>query len=224
MADDIADRITYLAGLSLGQASESTGFAVLERRKAKTAAGRWSEAEYAVRHLVRFPPGMPYAGVVEELKVLFATPPLKGAVLLVNQTVVGRSVFDLFRLGVPGASVRGLAVTAGHAAGKDDKGGLLVPKKDLVGVLQVLLQGKRLKVAPALSFAATLAEELQQFRLKAVPLTDAAVEWRERPHDDLVLAVAVAAWQGERHTPFLFALIDHGPPVQARWLPSDWSP
>jgi hypothetical protein len=25
---------------------------------------------------------------------------------------------------------------------------------------------------------------------------DAAIEWRERPHDDLVLAVAIAVWIG----------------------------
>jgi hypothetical protein len=44
----------------------------------------------------------------------------------------------------------------------------------------------------------TLADELQHFRLKTLPTTEDALEWRERPHDDLVFAVAVAAWQGER--------------------------
>jgi hypothetical protein len=40
---------------------------------------------------------------------------------------------------------------------------------------------------------------LQHFQLKSVPMAqDALLEWRERPHDDLVLAVAVAAWQAER--------------------------
>jgi hypothetical protein len=129
---------------------------------------------------------------------VFAEPPLKDSLLVIDQTAVGRHVYDLFRNGRTGASVWGLAVTAGHSAGKDDRGGDLVPKKDLVGVLQVLLQGKRLKVAQGLEMAGTLAEELQQFRLKAVPLTENAQEWRERPHDDLVFAVAVAAWQGER--------------------------
>jgi hypothetical protein len=77
-------------------------------------------------------------------------------------------VYELFWNGWTGASVQGLAVTAGHMAGKDDRGGQLVPKKDLVGALQVLLQAKRLKVAQGLEHAATLAEELQQFRLKTV--------------------------------------------------------
>jgi hypothetical protein len=78
-----------------------------------------------------------------------------------------------------------------------------VPKKDLVGVLQVLLQERRLKVAPALEHAATLAGELQHFQLKTVPLKPDVLEWRERPHDDLVLAVAIAAWLADRPVPFL---------------------
>jgi hypothetical protein len=31
-----------------------------------------------------------------------------------------------------------------------------------------------------------------------IEASEAAVSWREREHDDLVLAVALAAWQGER--------------------------
>jgi hypothetical protein len=114
-------------------------------------------------------------------------------------------------------------VTAGHSAGKDDRGGNLVPKKDLVGVLQVLLQAKGLKVAQHLAFAGTLAEELQQFRMKTAPLTDDVVEWRERPHDDLVLAVAVAAWHGERPCPFFFAVLHPGTPVRPRWGSGWWA-
>jgi hypothetical protein len=92
----------------------------------------------------------------------------------------------------------------------------LIPKKDLVGVLQVLLQAKRLKVAEALEHAATLAEELQQFRMKTVPLTDDVVEWRERPHDDLVLAVAVAAWRAEQPSSLFFIRRDTGPAAPPR--------
>lgn len=154
---------------------------------------------------------------------MFAKPPLKGSVLLIDQTAVGRNIYDLFRHGRTGASAWGLAVIAGHSAGKDDRGGNLVPKKDLVGVLQVLLQGKRLKVAQGLGHAATLAEELQQFRLKTVALTDDLVEWRERPHDDLVLAVAIAAWQGERGTGFGVIVLDSGCEVpRPPWWRNRW--
>jgi hypothetical protein len=191
MADDTPDeRITYVAGLSLGQASEASGFAVLERRCRQGKYGDTGDATYAIRHLVRYPPGTPYAAIVAAVTGVFAEKPLKDSVLIIDRTAVGRGVYDLFLYGNTGAGVWGLAVTAGHSAGTDDRGGDLVPKKDLVGVLQVLLQGKRLTVAQGLEFAGTLAEELQQFRLKTVSLTDDVVEWRERPHDDLVFAVA----------------------------------
>jgi hypothetical protein len=210
------ERVSYVAGLSLGQANESTGFAVLERRCPEADGRTRTEAAYAVRHLVRYPPGTPYAAIVGALTGVFADKPLKGSPLMVDQTAVGRGVYELFWNGRTGASVQGLTVTSGFGAGTDDRGGQLVPKKDLVGALQVLLQAKRLKVAPALEYATTLAEELQQFRLKAVPLTDDVVEWRERPHDDLVFAVAVAAWQGERHSPLFFIRLDKGAAVRPR--------
>ncbi|HEX3149844.1 MAG TPA: hypothetical protein VHR66_17335 [Gemmataceae bacterium] len=110
--------------------------------------------------------------------------------------------------------MRGVTVSAGHAVASDERGGWLVPKKDLVGVLQVLLQEKRLKVAPALDQAQTLAEELQQFQMRAISLDPSAVEWRERPHDDLVLAVAVAAWQSEQYTPAFVLFVESGPPPE----------
>jgi hypothetical protein len=220
MADD--ERVTYVAGLSLGQASEATGLAVLERRCRQGRYGDTGAAAYAVRHLVRYPPGTPYAAIVGALTGVFAEPPLRDSPLVIDQTAVGRNVYDLFQYGRTGAGVRGLVVTAGHSAGQDDRGGELVPKKDLVGVLQVLPQGKRLQVAKGLEMAGTLADELQQFRLKAVPLTDDVVEWRERPHDDLVLAVAVAAWQRERG-PGFFVLAFEGEPVPVRrWLTPGW--
>jgi hypothetical protein len=85
-----------------------------------------------------------------------------------------------------------------------------------------LLQSKRLKVAQGLGMAGTLAEELQQFRLKAVPLTEDVVEWRERPHDDRVLAVAVAAWYGERYTSVGVIVLDAGADVRPRWHSGWW--
>jgi hypothetical protein len=178
------------------------------------------DAGYAVRHLARFPPGTPYVAVVEGLKAAFAEPPLQHSTLLVDQTAVGRRVFELVREGLKDASTLGLGVTAGQAPPTYHAGTFLVPKKDLVGVLQVLLQGKQLKVAQDLAFAGTLAEELQQCRMKTVPLSDDVVEWRERPHDDLVLA-AVAAWQGERGPGFA-VIVCEGDSVPAR--PRWWSP
>jgi hypothetical protein len=57
-------------------------------------------------------------------------------------------------------------------------------------------------IARSLPDAATLVRELQNFQVK---ITVAANEtfgvWRDGQHDDLVLAVALASWWGERNPP-----------------------
>jgi hypothetical protein len=82
-----------------------------------------------------------------------------------------------------------------------------VPKRDLVSVVQVLLQAERLKIASSLKEASTLTAELLAFKV-SINLRghdsygNDAGPWRENPHDDLVLAVALAAWYGEHYRPF----------------------
>jgi hypothetical protein len=92
-----------------------------------------------------------------------------------------------------------VTVTAGHQAACDGLGGYLLPKKELVSVLQILLMARRLKVPSFLPEASTLVRELSTFRARIPPAADDTLpDWREGPHDDLVLAVAVAAWTAER--------------------------
>jgi hypothetical protein len=97
------------------------------------------------------------------------------------------------------ARIRPITVTGGHQVHPDPRGGWLVPKKELVSTLQVLLQSRRIKIAPTLPDARTLVQELLNFQVK---ITASANEtfgaWREGTHDDLVFAVAIAAWEGER--------------------------
>jgi hypothetical protein len=75
-----------------------------------------------------------------------------------------------------------------------------VPKRDLVSSLQVALQSGALAIADALPLAATLRQELAGFRVKISLTTGhdsygAGEDWRPAPHDDLVLAVALACWE-----------------------------
>ena len=82
-----------------------------------------------------------------------------------------------------------------------------MPKRDLAGVLQVLLQvllqAGRLKAAEALPLPRTLLDELVNFRVTIDLLTahDSYGAWREGQHDDLVLALACAASYGEHWRP-----------------------
>jgi hypothetical protein len=65
--------------------------------------------------------------------------------------------------------------------------------------MQLILQGRRLKVASDLPDAELFLRELANFRMRAVTLGDAPLAWREGRQDDLVLAVALTVWYAERH-------------------------
>jgi hypothetical protein len=91
-----------------------------------------------------------------------------------------------------------IIISAGQTVIWGPDGSIQVPKKDLIGTLQLLLQNRRLRIAHSLPFAETLVEELENYRVKITLLGNETVEeWRERQHDDLVFAVAMAAWMAD---------------------------
>ena len=186
--------VDFFAGLDLGQARDYTALAILQRTREYPGA----EKRFAVRHLERFPLGTPYPEICRQLVSFFERPPLCGADLVVDVTGVGRAVLDMIQRARPRAAIRPLTITTGHGVAVDGAG-WHVAKKELVSVLQVLLQTRRLQVARLLPMAGVLAKELEAFRVKITASANETFEaWRERDHDDLVLAVALAAWVGAR--------------------------
>jgi hypothetical protein len=213
---------TYLTGLDLGQAQDYTALAIVERTVSEDdedepvtrtfdAAMRWmtterpfaipkekkTETRYAVRHLERFELGTSYPAICKRVVELFAEPRLKNGTLLVDQTGVGRPVVDMLRRARPKARIRPITITSGNAV-VPDGAGYHVPKKDLVSAMQVLFQSRRIQVARSLPNADVLVKELESFRVKITMSANETFEaWRDRDHDDLVLAVALAAWKGD---------------------------
>jgi hypothetical protein len=200
--------LRHFVGLDIGQAHQYSALAVLERR---IAAHGHTLADfrppYALRHLARFVPGTPYPQIAGAVRALLQTPAVSGAMLMLDVTGVGKAVKELFHdelydqvfcTFVPLA-----VVGSGPAlAGGGPSCGIPVPKLELVGTMQVLLQTRRLKIAESLPEAGVLVRELETFRAAPPVLRGESVEpWRERDHDDLVLAVAVAAWVGEQNLP-----------------------
>jgi hypothetical protein len=190
----------YVSGLDLGPPQGFTALAVLERTEvAEPHNPARTVRHYAVRHLERWPPGTPYPEVCQRVAGLFGAAPLSKSYLAVDYTGVGRPILDMLRRARVRARISPVLVTAGHKATADERGGWCVPRRELAANLQVLLQSRRLSVAPALAEAATLVRELSAFQVKLPSATEEElVTWREGAHDDLVLAVAVAAWIGER--------------------------
>lgn len=185
---------TYV-GLDLGQANDYSALSVVQ------ASGSGNAKRLDVVHLQRWPLHTPYPDVVASTVALVSAPPLKGSPLVIDRTGVGRSVYDLFKAEY--WNTVGVSITSGQevSVDPDDPKAYRVPKRDLVGVVQVGLQSRQLHIAAGLPDAATLTHELVQFRAVVTANAHQVFEaWRERDHDDLVLSLAVALWW-ERHGP-----------------------
>jgi|ERR1043165_487768 hypothetical protein len=196
----------HVVGLDLGKTSDFSALAAIEQfqRPHPDQRGHLGESQhhYLIGHLQRWQLGTPYPVVVKDVCGLMAQPPLPGSVLVVDQTGVGQAVVDMFRVARPQAWLRPVTITAGNTATEvPEEFGWHVPKKELVSTLQVLMQGRRLRVAPLPEGVVELLKrELETFRVK---ITAAANEtfgaMGTGQNDDIVLAVAIALWIAE-HT------------------------
>ncbi len=200
----------FFGGLDLGQMADYTALSVLERTEHEEPGKPGQRVRrYAVRHLERWPLRTPYPDIVADVVERPATGPLAGSVLTVDRTGVGVAVFDLLRQARPAARLVPITITGGAQHSHAD-GCYSVPKRELAGVLQVLLGTRRLQVSPALRLAKGLGRELATFRAKINIATgsESFEAWREKDHDDLVLAVALPCWYAEH------AFVEFGPPPE----------
>ena len=192
----------FFIGLDLGQTQDYSALAVVERI---TRYG--VPTTYSCGHLHRWPLGTAYPQVVADVQKLVTTTnqrgirPLRGAKLVVDATGVGRPVADMLSM-VPELAGRivPVVITAGLASSSGNDGTWHVSKKELVSILQVQLQSRQLQISGQLDLAATLEEELRTFRVKITAAANETFEaWRERNHDDVLMALAVAVWYAERN-------------------------
>ena len=178
----------FVAGLDLGQAHDYTALAIAEVRRPVTGPPHLD-----VRHLERplsrgGPPGQGAPRLPHD-----ALPASYGPAAI-DRTGVGRAVGDAFVEADLPCDLVQVTIHGGDAISKDDAG-YKVPKRDLVGAVQIMLQQGRLKVAQVLPEAATFVREATAFRVTINDRGhDSYAAWREGDHDDLVLAVAMACW------------------------------
>jgi hypothetical protein len=205
---------SYILGLDLGQSVDASALAVVK----KTTLGL--HPTYAVEHLERYPLGTPYTqnpggprGIAEQVRDLITgTRVLHGCTLGADETGVGRAVMDILRAMRMPCWLRPITTTSGFEPKLEDDGSIRVPKKDLVGALQIVLQGRRIAIAtlPARDppagqsgprrgeLSETLRRELQQFRVRVTKAANETFGAESGSHDDLCFALMVAVWLGER--------------------------
>jgi hypothetical protein len=218
--------VLRLVGVDLGQKKDPTAITVIERgyvpagplynetywHKGRQVFGAREpiKLEYHVRHLERPPLETSYVDIVERIISLLASLRDKELVLAVDTTGVGRPVADMLRRRLWGwleasgehrLKCAWITITGGESVTRIEGGGLRVPKRDLASAPLVLMQNKQLKIAEGLELADTLKRELLNFKVKINIATghDSYEAWREGDHDDLVLAVAMACWCGEKY-------------------------
>ncbi len=174
--------------------SQSTTFQPVFRTPEGTESYECPPPVFHLRHVERVSPGASYAELVERVRSIHNG--LWEPMLVIDATGVGKAAVELFRRA--GMSPWVVTITAGGDA-TEERMNARVPKRDVISTAQVLLQTERLKIARDLPNAQLLLRELQSFRMN-VDLKKASdsLAWREGANDDLVLALAVGLWIGER--------------------------
>jgi hypothetical protein len=161
------------------------------------------ERFFAVRHLERFPAGTAYLKIIERLIEMFHLPPLRRTDLVFDLTAVGGPVAALFRYAEIEGTSRCVTIVPNEAVNKMNTFPYQISKKHLVGLMQLVLQTGRIKIAPGLEHADTLLDELANFRIRpGATIPDPLNDWRIGPQDDLLLAMAIAVWEAERRPYF----------------------
>jgi hypothetical protein len=190
--------MSFYVGLDLGQSADYTALAVVED----------TSTELHLRHLERYPLRTGYNVIADSVARLVRDPLLsqkRRPELIVDETGVGKAVVDMFR--ERRLHFRPVTITGGDVARegaiKERGRSYRVPKRDLVGALEVPFHNGTLKVAGDLELWPTLRQELLTFRRKVSLATGHASfeHWRESDHDDLVLAAAMAVWSARRPQP-----------------------
>lgn len=193
--------VAYYVGLDLGQHNQFTSMAVLEARF-EQKEDVYLDPTYTVSYLERFKLGTTYQDQANLLTRRIAALDAAGRATRANEDASVHLAVDITGTGFPvldvikraGLEPLAISMTNGDTVVETERG-YGVPKKDLISSIYILMQERRLLVAPGLELGQLLATELDNFRFKAsLQSPETASEWREGKQDDLVFAVGVATW------------------------------
>lgn len=146
-----------------------------------------------VRYLERLPLGTNYVRVVEHVRGLLSRPPLgSDTTFCIDETGVGKAVGDIFV--DAGLTPKRITITSGHDVTPAGEDRWHVPKLLLISNLDSMLHRGVLRIAPALTDAGTLKDELKDFRRKVSDAGRMSYAARVGKHDDLVLSIALGCW------------------------------
>lgn len=146
-----------------------------------------------VGHIERFPLGTPYQRIADMMgdRMQRMRAP---RYLAIDKTGVGAGLVEM----MAGLSPVPITITTGDKVTRVGEQEYHVPKRDLVSASQIVVQNHVMRIGKSLPNAELLTREMQNFRYKiSAKGHDTYESWREKEHDDLVLALAIAIWTGQ---------------------------
>lgn len=189
--------MNLFVGIDLGEAGNHTAVAAVDRQPLAKPIHR-RKFRYALRFLEEYELGIHYPDQVARLAETLRKPAFKGSKVGADYTGVGRPVVQLLQLQRCPVSLFPVLITSGANATFDrEHREYHVPKRELVAVVQVLLQTELIAWHPKLAAAKKLEKQLGQFKVRLTKAKNETFGAEGRDQDDLVLAVAIACWLGE---------------------------
>ncbi|HEU0123574.1 MAG TPA: hypothetical protein VFQ91_23790 [Bryobacteraceae bacterium] len=207
-------------GLDLGHRQDHSALAALDL--AWTPAGRCPvtfgflfDPALQIRHLSRFPLGTPYEQLYRLLEQ--AIPPRAHQQLVIDAGGPGLPVIERLRVSLgERTQIKPVVITGGMASNHLSGGFTSVPRKALISNIQLLLAARSLHCERDLPGVDRLRDELLGLSAgNSQPVSGQA-------HDDLAIAVALAAWQAVHDAPELLPETEES--QRARRLPSLYGP
>jgi hypothetical protein len=190
--------VIFYVGLDLGKRRDYSAIVVVERREAYAGTIHARFVGLWVRHVERLPLGTPYPRVVERVREIVNSYEIRySRSLIVDATGVGAAVVDQLKQAGLGCEITPVTITGGERA-HSHAGGWNIPKQDLMAVVQVLLQSGELKIAKEMKGARMLKRELMDVQARMHGGTLRLGAEGAGQHDDLVIALALAAWKAGR--------------------------
>jgi hypothetical protein len=153
-----------------------------------------------------------YPTIADDLKKMFDKPVLSGALLVADVSTSGLPVYQLLRrLQIP-AQLRGVIAVGGHIELQGPEGVFHITKQFLIATTEIVLGQRRIEFA-RMPEPDVLIRELGSYTTRPAPSAGEVYAWRESEVDELISALSVALWAGERHdrmTPQV-VLLEPGP-------------
>lgn len=191
-------RRRFYLGFDLGRMRDHSAIAVIE-------LDRQGRKRMVVRSVKRIPLGTPYEEVLEILRRTVGLLQSLGTCrAVVDATGVGSAVVEMLKECGLGCETVAVTITGGDQPRQlGYQCGVLwwnVPKHELVGRVQVMLEKEELRIPRSLAEVGSVVRELKAMRVGVTDRRKGKMEARGKDHDDLIMAIALGCWQAGQPT------------------------